>query len=108
MHTAPESRSLSGRRVDPKERSSIVDRFFVIDQHSYDLAPNFRRDFVEHFHRFDDAHCRVRLDVVSHFDKWLGVGIGTAVKRTNHGAFNFHDGAGVSAASWAGRRRRCA
>ena len=68
----------SPTRVHFEEGLIELDRFAVFAEHGDDFAANLGGDFVEDFHRLDDAHGRGRIDAVADFDVGLGFGLGRA------------------------------
>src|SRR6478735_538475 len=68
-----------------------LDGFAVFTENGDDFATDFGRNFVEDFHRFDEAEDGRGIDPVSDFHVGLCLGIGAGVERTDHRTFDDGD-----------------
>src|SRR5436853_1754421 len=62
--------NMDGPSADHEQRLAILDGLAVFDEDLLDLARDFGLDFVEQFHRLDNAQRVARLYGLTNFDEW--------------------------------------
>src|SRR3989442_1493030 len=85
----------------------MLDGGGVFHQNLRDASPNLTLDFIEEFHRLDDAHRLSGFDQVPFGYERRGVGFGRAVKCPDHRGRNGHELVGRPGRRRLGRRDRC-
>src|SRR5690606_36338305 len=79
-------------KLDNIQRLVILDRRSILDQYFNNSTGNFRLDFIEEFHGFDDAYRLALGDLIANGNKGGRVGIGGTVKGSDHRRFYLDGG----------------